>query len=323
MAKEFIPWVEKYRPCDFDNIVLDENNSSIFKNIIEMSYFPNLLFYGPPGTGKTTTIMNLVKKYQDKYRLSTNGMVIHLNASDERGIEIIRNQIHNFVNTKALFQEGLKFVVLDEIDYMTKNAQQALRSLLQIFQSNVRFCLICNYISKIDQSLQNDFVKIRFNQLPDDKIQKHLLNISLQENLNYTLETVQSIQKMFKNDIRSMINFMQTNQSMDDFQLKVVDEQLLCKIDSFMKDKTMTTKDIVSKLFTITMNYNIDQNNLIKIYINHIIRNHIRTCTPAFLNSIENIFHTPDCNADIYLRYVIVKIQNFFSHLHNNNTICE
>jgi replication factor C subunit 3/5 len=85
--------------------------------------------------------------------------MIHLNASDERGIDIIRNQINSFVNSKSLFNNGMKFVILDEVDYMTKNAQMALRYLLQGYNSNVRFCLICNYISRIDEALQNEFVR--------------------------------------------------------------------------------------------------------------------------------------------------------------------
>ena len=119
------PWMEKYRPTNFDTIVLDPINKKILSNIIESSYFPNLLFYGPPGTGKTTTIINLVKSYQEKLNIQNKGLMIHLNASDERGIDIIRNQINCFVNSKPLFHTGMKFVILDEVDYMTKNAQQA------------------------------------------------------------------------------------------------------------------------------------------------------------------------------------------------------
>ena len=96
--------------------------------------------------------------------------MIHLNASDERGIDIIRNQINQFVHSKTLFNKGMKFVILDEVDYMTKNAQQALRYLLQNYSSSVRFCLICNYISRIDEGLQNEFIRLRFNQLPEQKI---------------------------------------------------------------------------------------------------------------------------------------------------------
>ena len=122
------PWVEKYRPSHFDDIVLDPLNKLMMRNIISTRHFPNLLFYGPPGTGKTTTIINLVNEYQRATMQHTNGgFMIHLNASDERGIDIIRNQINQFVNSKTMFTNFMKFVILDEVDYMTKNAQQALR----------------------------------------------------------------------------------------------------------------------------------------------------------------------------------------------------
>ena len=161
-----VPWMEAYRPTNFEDIVLDPLNKKILKNIIDTSYFPNLLFYGPPGTGKTTTIINLINAYQEKLNKKNKDLIIHLNASDERGIDIIRSQICSFVNSKPLFNVGLKFIILDEVDYMTKNAQQALKYLLQNCSTNVRFCLICNYISKIDDGLQNEFIKLRFNQLP-------------------------------------------------------------------------------------------------------------------------------------------------------------
>ena len=177
MAHNGIPFVEKYRPVKFDDIVLDPLNKQILKNIIETGYFPNLLFYGPPGTGKTTTIINLVNSYQEKLNQKNKELMIHLNASDERGIDIIRSQISQFVNSKTMFNHGMKFVILDEVDYMTKNAQQALRYLLQNFSNSVRFCLICNYISRIDEGLQNEFLKLRFNQLPKNNIIKFLTNI--------------------------------------------------------------------------------------------------------------------------------------------------
>ena len=131
---DYIPWVEKYRPNNFKDIVLEDVNKRILTNIIKKNKFPNLLFYGPPGTGKTTTIINLIEKYQERYGQKRKGLKIHLNASDDRGIDIIRNQISNFVNTKVLFGNGMKFIILDEVDYMTKNAQQALRYLIQQYK---------------------------------------------------------------------------------------------------------------------------------------------------------------------------------------------
>jgi replication factor C subunit 3/5 len=205
--------MEAYRPTSFENIVLDPLNKKILKNIIVTSYFPNLLFYGPPGTGKTTTIINLINAYQEKLNKKNKDLIIHLNASDERGIDIIRSQISSFVNSKPLFNNGLKFVILDEVDYMTKNAQQALKYLLQSYSNNVRFCLICNYISKIDDGLQNEFIKLRFNQLPKNDIITLLKHISTSENLNLKESSLINIQKFYNSDIRSMINFMQSNQN--------------------------------------------------------------------------------------------------------------
>ena len=160
------PWIEKYRPSEFNQIILEKDNKLLLENIIKKNMFPNLLFYGPPGTGKTTTIINLIENYQKTHNQMDKGLSIHLNASDDRGIDIIRNQITQFVNTKSLFNDGLKFVILDEVDYMTKNAQQALRHLIQLNNNNVRFCLICNYISRIEDSLKSEFIRLRFCKLP-------------------------------------------------------------------------------------------------------------------------------------------------------------
>ena len=209
------PWVEKYRPNDFNDIVLDKTNKKILTNIVKKNYFPNLLFYGPPGTGKTTTIINLINLYQRTYDQRNKRFIIHLNASDDRGIDIIRNQINQFVNTKTLFDTGMKFVILDEVDYMTKNAQQALRYLIQQYPSTVRVCLICNYISRIDVALQNEFVRLRFCQLPPNKIFGFLNNIQKKEKLGINRDTLLAIQKLFKSDIRSMINFIQSNHTQD------------------------------------------------------------------------------------------------------------
>ena len=178
MNKESIPWVEKYRPDIFEDIILDNDNRELFKNILERNHFPNLLLHGPPGIGKTTTIINLINKFKKKNNEESKTLVIHLNASDERGIDIIRNNIYNFVLSDNLFSKGTKFVILDEVDYMTRIAQQALKCLIQEYNKDIRYCLICNYISKIDYSLQYEFVKVRFNKLNEDDIFSYLNKIN-------------------------------------------------------------------------------------------------------------------------------------------------
>lgn len=217
---ENIPWVEKYRPTNFENIVIDDLNKKIFKNILNTGYFPNLILYGPPGTGKTTTVINLIQNYQDIYSKRNKDLIIHLNASDERGIETIRNQIYDFVTSKCLFNNGMKFVILDEIDNMTKNAQFAFRYVLLNNYSNVRFCLICNYISKIEKNLQNNFLKLKFNQLPKENIISFIKDIVIKENLNLDKNIIASIQSFYGSDIRSMINFIQNNSEKINILLK-------------------------------------------------------------------------------------------------------
>jgi replication factor C subunit 3/5 len=314
MINSGIPWCEKYRPHLFEDIVLDPLNRQILKNIIETSYFPNLLFYGPPGTGKTTTIINLITSYQTKIGIKNKDLIIHLNASDERGIDIIRNQISFFVNSKPLFHTGMKFVILDEVDYMTKNAQQALRYLLQNYTSNVRFCLICNYISKIDEGLQNEFIRLRFNQLPKNDIIKFLQNISTSENLNMSEKSISCIQKLYKSDIRSMINFMQSNQDIvnQDNEFNIIDndvwENLISKLSK--REKIDSIKDYVH---SISINYNIDKKNIIKDFLNYIIRNHPKYVNKNFLNYIENLMHSQIQNNNIHIYYSLSRLSSFIS----------
>ena len=231
------PWVEKYRPTRFEDIVLDPLNRKLLKNIVTQNKFPNLLFYGPPGTGKTTTIINLINKYQEKYDQKNKGLKIHLNASDDRGIDVIRNQINQFVNTKTLFGNGLKFVILDEVDYMTKNAQQALRYLIQQYNKNIRFVLICNYISKIDSALQNEFIRLRFCQLPKKDTYNFLNTIIEKEGLNITSKQINIIQKKFKSDIRSMINYIQSNHTNLNFNTDILSKKFLEKTLNNIKKK--------------------------------------------------------------------------------------
>jgi DNA polymerase III delta prime subunit len=305
-------FTEKYRPKNLEDIVLDPLNKKIFENIISTGYFPNLLFYGPPGTGKTTTIINLVNSYQEKFNQKNKELMIHLNASDERGIDIIRSQINNFVNSKTMFNKGMKFVILDEVDYMTKNAQQALRYLLQNFSSSVRFCLICNYISRIDEGLQNDFLRLRFNQLPEKSIISFLKNISISENLNLDEKTLHSIQKLYKSDIRSMINFMQSNQHIKDNNINIIDNNIWDNL--FNK---IINKDDISSLNTfinnISINYNIDKKNIIKDFLNYIIRNKEVLNIPEYFNFVENIVHFEDCKNGHYVNYSLIKLSKLLN----------
>tara|TARA_B100000530_G_scaffold333821_1_gene282520 strand:+ start:815 stop:1756 length:942 start_codon:yes stop_codon:yes gene_type:complete len=303
------PWVEKYRPTNFDDIVLDDINKNILKNILNSNTFPNLLLYGPPGTGKTTTIINLVNKFHNKQNQNNKSLTIHLNASDERGIDIIRNQINQFVNSKTLFVSGTKLVILDEVDYMTKNAQQALKYLLRSINNNVRFCLICNYITRIDESLQNEFMRLRFNQLPQKDIIKFLENINEKEKLNFNDNTLLSIQQLYKSDIRSMINYMQSNHNVK-ISHNVINNKIWKHLTQLFQNSDTDVNEIFKYIEEIIVKYNIDEKNLIKDYINYLVRYEIQYVTCELLKCMEFLIHISSNNTKYIINYFIYRLHN-------------
>jgi replication factor C subunit 3/5 len=298
-----IPWVEKYRPTNFDNIVLEEINKRILKNIINDNHFPNLIFYGPPGTGKTTTIINLVNEYQTRwYGEKMNECVIHLNASDERGIDVIRNQIQQFVGSSGLFKRGMKFVVLDEVDSMTKTAQQALRFLIQETENNVRFCLICNYISRIDASLQDVLITLRFNELPKHEITKFLKNILAIEHIEDVNDAdIMCVINLYKSDVRSMINYIQCNHK-NLINSQIFSQETLCKFISSVKSSEI--KELLTSVDTIIQTHNISKTYFIKQIINYLIQLNIEN-----IHHFRDIIHNLDAKTEYVISYLLLKIK--------------
>ena len=264
-----IPWVEKYRPSSISTIILSEENQKIVKSVFQHNYIPNILFYGPPGTGKTTTVIQIIREYQEIHRESKQGLMIHLNASDERGVEVIRSQINAFVTSKTFYGKGLKFVVLDEVDYMTKNAQQALTYVLQEHNSQIRFFLICNYISKIDETLQSYFMKMNFNHLPKEKMVTFLLDIAAKEKLELTSKQAKDVCDLFNSDIRSMINYLQLNKKGTKSQdiLNVAVWETLYTMVLQNENINNITRE-VQRIATV---YNTDPVSVVKDFLNYAI----------------------------------------------------
>ena len=311
-----VPWVEKHRPSDIGSIVLDEINQRILDNIIATNYFPNLLLHGPPGTGKTTTIINMVREYQRQNDELNKGLMIHLNASDDRGIDTIRSQISQFVGTQGLFSKGIKFVILDEVDYMTKTAQQALRCLLNSHNGNVRFCLICNYISRIDESLQNDFIRLRFNQLPEEKIISFLKEISEKEGLEIENDKIVSIQQLYRSDIRSMINCLQTQQNVSNVVLIITKDVWDDVYKKFVDGKDID--DIKTLIMSISEEYKINYNSIIKLFLNDIVRRKKEIVNESFLKMVENLMHMKDGNSDYNINYLVSCLKELVE-VHNSH----
>lgn len=305
-ANNTIPLVEKYRPVYFDDIVLDNVSKTILVNIIRKKKFPNILFYGPPGTGKTTTAINLIRMHQAENG-STNNSVMHLNASDDRGIDVIRNQINTFVSSMSLFETGLKFVILDEADYMTKPAQNALKSVLHKYGANVRICMICNYINKIDSGLLSEFVSFKFNNIPKEKVFTLLHNIVLRENINLSEADISNIQVLYSSDIRSMINCIQTFQyiSEADSYLSIITPELLDRIYTMIENKH-PIKSIINVIMTTTH----DPKDVIYHLFNNIIRNKSEKITIDLLDIMASVLHFPECPLSCFINYVITQLYN-------------
>ena len=306
-----IPWCEKYRPKLFENILLDESNKTFLNKILETNIFPNLLFYGPPGTGKTTTIINLINKYQlNNYKKINSSLLIHLNASDDRGIDIIRNNIYNFINSNNLFNDGIKFIILDEVDYMTKLAQQALKALIQeTNKNNVKFCLICNYISKIFNGLTDEFIKIRFNNIDSKHIINLLQNINKIENLNINKKNLEIICNYYENDIRSMINYLQSKIHK---KQSIIDNKVLEKIFESNINNNSNIKKFVYLLNKIEYDYKISLFYLLKNYIFFIIEND-KINIDSIINLeyiVHNFQNIDNINYLLNYTYLIVKKYN-------------
>lgn len=312
-SKQNIPWVEKYRPTEFKNIVLDPTNKQLFENILTLNYFPNVLLYGPPGTGKTTTIVNLINIYQQKYYRVNNQQVIHLNASDERGIDTIRNQIHSFVYSNNLFENGCKFVILDEVDCLTKNAQHALKILLHSCPQTVKICLICNYISKIERSLVSEFICIRFNQLPPNKIKAFIKNIAKNEDINMKNTDIDTLQYIFKSDIRSIVNFMQLNQNLEkkEWKNKMLNDVVLNTIHERIFIYNNDCDEVTKYIHDLSIQYNIDKKTIILDYFNMIICNKKISLTIDFIGAIEQIIHNNQLQSFEMLKYFYYNMQMF------------
>lgn len=307
--KETIPWVEKYRPSNFDDIIMDDLTKEMLENIVKQKKFPNILFYGPPGTGKTTTIVNLINFYQKYHNQQNNSLIIHQNASDERGVDVIRNHLFNFVNSKGLFNDGTKFIILDEVDYMTKNAQQALKYLINDYHKNVRLCLICNYISKIDETVKNEFISLRFNKVSNDKIFSFIKNICLKENINIQDKLIYSIINLYQSDIRSMINYLQANQNNIN-EIKILDDNVMSGF--YKKIKFKYNNKIIKTFNNLSRQHCLNKKNFLLHLFKFIIKSKDIKLTSDLLDMMEFVVHTAN-NNDYYIDYALIKLNKIIS----------
>eukprot|EP00043_Microstomoeca_roanoka_P005748 m.57695 g.57695 ORF g.57695 m.57695 type:complete len:322 (+) comp13103_c0_seq1:265-1230(+) len=203
------PWVEKYRPKELKDIVGNDETVERLKVIAEAGNMPNLIIAGPPGTGKTTSILCLARALlgEDVYKEA----VMETNASDDRGIEVVRNNIKMFSRKKVTLPPGRhKIVILDEVDSMTSAAQQALRRTMEMYANTTRFALACNTSEKIIEPIQSRCAVLRYTRLTDAQILKRLLEICDVEMVPKVDEGLEAIIFTAQGDMRQAINNLQS-----------------------------------------------------------------------------------------------------------------
>ncbi|KAI1661394.1 putative replication factor protein [Daldinia decipiens] len=212
------PWVEKYRPKTLSDVTAQDHTVNILQRTLQASNLPHMLFYGPPGTGKTSTILALAKELYGPEMIKSR--VLELNASDERGISIVREKVKDFArmqltNPPAGYKSRypcppFKIIILDEADSMTQDAQSALRRTMETYSKITRFCLICNYVTRIIDPLASRCSKFRFKSLDQGNAKKRLEEIASKEGVRMEEGAVDALIKCSEGDLRKAITFLQS-----------------------------------------------------------------------------------------------------------------
>ncbi|KFX91692.1 hypothetical protein O988_07617, partial [Pseudogymnoascus sp. VKM F-3808] len=247
-AEDTLPWVEKYRPDTLDDVSGHQDIIATINRFVETNRLPHLLLYGPPGTGKTSTVLALARRIYGAQNMRQ--MVLELNASDDRGIDVVREQIKTFASTRQIFSSApeaggaksmatYKLIILDEADAMTSTAQMALRRIMEKYTANTRFCIIANYTHKLSPALLSRCTRFRFSPLKEADIRVLVDRVVEEETVNITAEATEALTKLSKGDMRRALNVLQAcHASSTPLHIK---GQPIPKESDIIRDKITTT----------------------------------------------------------------------------------
>jgi replication factor C small subunit len=250
---EMLPWVEKYRPQKLKDIVGHTEIVKRLKQYVENKNMPNMLFSGSAGIGKTSAAVALAKEL---FGESFKQNFLELNASDERGIDVVRNTIKDFARTLS-FDAGFKIIFLDESDALTADAQQALRRTMEKYTKTARFILSCNYSSKIIEPIQSRCVVSRFKPLTSKELNEKIKEISEKEKLNLSEKAFEALNYVSSGDLRKAINVLEAastlNEKIDDTQIydiasKARPEEIKKMILNALKGNFLEAKKMLEEL---------------------------------------------------------------------------